>query len=67
VDVRVGHRELRDELGDMACLGALAFQELQARGKIVEEIGDLDRGASGRADLGDRGRAARLDADPCSA
>jgi len=54
-------RDLRDEIGDVRGLGRLALEELQARGHVVEQIRDLDRGARGCADLGDRDEAPALD------
>jgi hypothetical protein len=52
VDLRVRHRELRDELGDVRGLGSFALEELEPRGKIVEEVRDLDRGAGGMGRVG---------------
>ena len=52
MQLRVRHRDPRDELGDVRRLGRLALQELQPRGHVPQEVRDLDARADRRADLG---------------
>ena len=63
VQRRVGHRQPRHRVGDVARLGGLALDELQARRHVAEQLEHLDGGAGGGADLGDRDDAAVLDDD----
>ena len=50
-DLGIAERHLRHEPRDLRRLGGVGLQELAARRQVVEEVGDLDRRALGRADL----------------
>ena len=64
VDLRVGHGEPRDELGDVRGLRRVALEELEPGRQVEQQIGHLDRGAGGRADLRYRQPATGLVRDP---
>ena len=44
-DFRIAQRQLGDDARDLGGLGAIRLEKLAARRKVVEQIGDLDRGA----------------------
>ena len=70
-DLRIAQRQLCDDARDLGGFGAIRLEKLAPRRQVVEDIGDLDRGAfrhsrfhhgsdrpAVHADLGARGRAA---------
>ena len=53
-DLGIAERHLRRQPRDLRRLRRVGLQELAPRRQVVEEIGDLDAGALGRADLAHR-------------
>ena len=49
-DIRVGHREPADDLGDVAHLGLSGLEKLEPGGGVEEELADADRCPLRRAD-----------------
>jgi len=54
-DARIGQGVAGDQLGDVAALGALGLEELEAGGRVEEQVLDLD-------DRADRGTGGALGA-----
>ncbi len=59
VDLRVGQRDAREGLGDVAHLGLRGAEELAPHGRVEEQVADLDGRADRAAAGGDRPMACR--------